>query len=152
MKHLQITLPSNRVHAGFFTLVDEEGVLIMAGRALGKASNKQAAKAGNKSRDSTLPYGDTPTGEYEPASIVKIDPPHPRLGDMWIPLIGRTGDALTASTTGGRTGLGIHAGQVHTDGYLMPTLGCVRQSHRDLNQLWQLIADERINITIYEED
>lgn len=149
---MKITFPSNRIYAGFFTVVDDQGVLLMSGRALGKADNGRARRAGNLSRNSTLPYGDTPTGQYEPAFVVKRDPPHPRIGKAWIPIIGMGGDALIAATTGGRTGLGIHAGRLDTDGRLVPTYGCVRISDRDFDQLWQLVDDEPINIMIVEED
>lgn len=149
--HLDIVLTSNRRYAGFFTLIDSEGVLVLAGRALGKADNGRAATEGNPTRQSTLPYGDTPTGDYKPAHVVKIDPPHRRVGKHWIPISGKSGDALQALVEG-RKGLGIHAGRLDTDGRLVPTYGCVRMSDRDFDQLVLALGDSEVSITVSEED
>jgi len=147
---LKFVLPSNRIYAGFFTLTDNDGVLLMAGRALGKADNGRAAVEGNPLRYSTLPYGDTPTGEYQPSAVIIFDKPHRRVGRGWVPLKGRTGDALTAIKE--RRGLGIHAGRLDTDGRLVPTYGCVRISDRDFDQLTATTAGAIMDIEVTEED
>ncbi len=149
--HLDIILPRDRKYAGFFTLIDSEGVLVLAGRALGKADNGRAVTEGNPARRSVLPYGDTPTGDYHAARMIKLDPPHRRIGKLWIPLKGKSGDALQAIAEGRRK-LGIHAGRLDTDGRLVPTYGCVRFSDRDIEQLWGALNDVEVSITISEED
>lgn len=149
--HLVITLPSDRRYAGYFTLVDNSGQLLMDGRARGKSDNSKAIEHDNPTRNSTQSYGDTPTGEYEEAFITHFNPPHKRLGKAWIAIEGKSGDALIARNNG-RWGIGIHAGRLHTDGTLITTYGCVRLSDRDMDQMCAVIKDDPISITIREED
>lgn len=119
----------------------------MAGRARGKADNGRAAREGNPSRSSLLPYGDAPLGEYADAVVVKTH--NARLGHSWIPIVGTSGDALKA-VENGRTGLGIHAGRSNTDGKLVTTHGCVRLDVIDFKQLAKIMDDEAVSIRIGE--
>lgn len=148
---LVFTFPSDRRYAGYFTLVDEQGVLVMSGRALGKADNARAMKADNPTRDPRKPYGDTPTGIYGPSHFVTPEMPHARLGKYWIPMTGASGDAevVDGST---RWGILIHAGRLHTDGRLIPTYGCIRLSDRDLDQLHDVLGEKFTAIEVREED
>ena len=147
--HLKITLPSNRIHSGFFTLVDGCGTLLLAGRARGKADNGAAKRHNNPTRDPKLPFGDAPLGEYVRARVVLTS--NQRLGESWIPIMGKSGDALKA-VDNGRTGIGIHAGRKDTDGKLVATHGCVRLSERDYEQLVYIVGDEYFDVTIQGED
>ena len=145
--HLDIILPQNRYFAGFFVLRDHHGHLIYAGRARGKADNGRAMRADNPSRDSRLPYGDTPLGEYHETRLTLTH--NISLGDAWFPIEGRSGDALTA-VENGRFGIGIHAGRSNVDGALVTTYGCVRVDRVDFKRLADLVGDEMVSVRISE--
>lgn len=98
---------------------------------LGKADNRRAAEHGNPDRDPVRPYGDTPLGRYD-GKVVRFDLPDKVLGEAWIKLDPKSGEAL-AGLGNGRSGLGIHGGR--GDEKLMPTLGCVRMYDRDFKVL-----------------
>ena len=61
-----VALPADRTKTGTLTLQDDDRETVAGPyTALGKADNEWSAKMGNLSRDSTEPYGDTPTGTYD---------------------------------------------------------------------------------------
>ncbi len=134
---LTVFLPKDRVKMGWFNLLASDDHLLLTGPARGKADNKRAIKAGNPTRDPIKPYGDTPSGEFHACGPVLFSQPHARLGVGWIPLRGKSGDALKAETEGGREGLGLHAGR--GDDMLMATYGCIRVTDTDFDLIDKLI-------------
>ena len=144
MRRILAFLPANRREEGILHLFDHDGVLLHTAACLGKADNKRAADEGNPDRDPCQPYGDTPAGDYKPATLIKFDPPHARMGSAFIPLSGASGDAMRAML--GRTGLGIHAGK--GDGQLVPTYGCVRVRDRDMTVLVKELGSDPVTVTI----
>jgi hypothetical protein len=137
MSKILITLPLDRTQVGTLRVLADDGSTQFGPViALGKSDNETAAAHGNTARDSTLSYGDTPLGNYDPATTlggVTV----PDMGPVIIPLNGISGDALTAKENG-RSGLAIHAGRGDDGGPyegLFPTDGCVRLAQSDMNNL-----------------
>ena len=149
--HLKFVLPLNRARSGYFVATDEEGSLLAHGRCLGRADNRRAAKMGNPERKPRIPWGDTPTGTYEPTTAIMWALESDTYGKGWIPLTGATGDAL-AAVEGGRTGIAIHAGRDYTDGRLVPTYGCLRVSSMDFDQIVTAAAGGEILVTVMTEE
>lgn len=156
---LSITLPpaAFRQRPGFFMLTDDDGRFYLSGYCLGKADNGEALKRGNAARIPTLPYGDTPTGDYGPTRLVLFDHRHARMGIGWIPIEGANGDALVARQKkdradlpdeGARSGLGIHAGRGSER--LVPTYGCVRLKDSDFARLAEIVGERTIEVSIGE--
>lgn len=150
MFRIHVYLPKDRNDAGWLNLAGPDGALRLYNiPCRGKADNERAAREGNPSRDPTRPYGDTPSGTYDPERIVQFDPPHHRLGRWFLPLRGAgggaSGDALLADERG-RTGLGIHAGR--GDGRLITTYGCLRLHDRDMAEIAAIVGAELVTVTI----
>jgi len=144
---LLILLPKNRTIAGHAICLGPHGETLFNCEALGKADGQRAIAENNVGRLSTLPYGDTPLGDYRPSRVISLSPRHPRIGDLWIPLEGETGNALSAMENG-RRGLGIHAGR--GDSRLVPTFGCIRLRDSDLQHIHSLAHDNQFKISIEE--
>jgi len=149
MFKLIATLPHDRRYEGEFRLHNEAGNVVLAGGCLGKADNLRARDEGNPSRDPIQPYGDTPTGGYVPAKVLRYDPPHHRMGTFAIVLNGADGDALQARVLGKRTGLAIHGGR--GDGRLVPTFGCLRLRDRDMAAIARIVGDDLVEVVIQSE-
>ena len=145
---LTINLTQDRAFNGLFTLCDTDGVLLASGRARGKADNGRAIKEGNPSRDSTLPFGDTPTGCYAPTRIRKTRPGS-RMGEYWFHIEGISGDALKARENG-RVGLGVHAGREDTKGWIAATHGCTRLGDTDFKDVHRIVGDSLVSIEVIE--
>ena len=149
MFHLYVELLSDRVQPGTAMLVDAEGDQRGFWSILGKADNGRAARAHNAARHPGLPYGDTPSGIYHPSRIVMFAEEHERIGKGWLPLTGAYGMAKWATTTGGRTGLGLHAGRGNDR--LVPTFGCLRLRDQDFDRLRTIIGDDPIRVIVVEK-
>lgn len=114
---------------------------------LTKADSQRAIEAGNHDRVPSLPYGDTPWGEYMPTQVIIFETPHKRMGAWAIPLVGLSGQALKAMET--RHGLYIHGGR--GSDRLIPTYGCVRLLDDDGEWLVDLVGTATLNIAIHED-
>ncbi|MEN8723845.1 MAG: hypothetical protein ABF335_13285 [Alphaproteobacteria bacterium] len=147
---LTIFLPKDRTKMGWFNLLTGDDHLLMTGPARGKADNQRAIKEGNPMRLPIKPYGDTPSGTFHETSPVTFAKPHGRLGVGWIPLRGKSGDALVAESIGGREGLGLHAGR--GDDHLMATYGCIRVTDSDYDRLDQLIRANGGHVAVTVHD
>lgn len=141
-----IFLPRDRAKQGLLHLFGDDGRFLTGNiRCLGKADNQRAIEAKNPLRDSTRPYGDTPSGTYAPSKVTLFEPVHPRLGKAAILIDGVEGNALIAKEEG-RTGLAIHGGRGN-DG-LVPTYGCVRVLDRDMEKLVMALGDLPVTVEI----
>jgi hypothetical protein len=150
MSKILITLPADRTQVGTLQVLADDGSTQFGPvMCLGKSDNELAAAHGNPTRDSTLPYGDTPLGDYNPTSTlggVTV----PDMGSVIVPLNGIAGDALTAMENG-RSGLAIHAGRGDDGGPyegLFPTDGCVRVAQIDMNNLVSYMGTTTYQISI----
>lgn len=144
---IHITLPRDRRKPGIFRLLDMSDRVLFDAPCLGKADNARAAREGNPTRDPKRPYGDTPTGDYAPARVWRLDPPHRVMGPLVIELEGASGDALQARING-RRGLAIHGGR--GDARLVATLGCIRLRDKSMAEVARLCGDATLHICIEE--
>ena len=148
MSTIVVQLPADRRQKGTLSLVADDGTTVIAGpfQAYGKADGQTAAANGNPTRNTLLPFGDTPLGNYSvpgmeitgdgtgrsthsygPNGAIRLDP------------VG--GDAATAAIAG-RQYLLIHGGDPSTSGALRPTNGCLRLFNADMLSLINSIAVE----------
>lgn len=140
-----ITLPTNRWNTGIIRVETPKGEELFASLCRGKADGQNAAKHGNPSRDPMQQWGDTPTGTYDKTRLVEFAE-RTQLGDAWVPIKGKSGDARTARVNG-RTGLGIHAGRGEK---LMATYGCVRLRQSDFDRFADAVGDRDLDIEVQE--
>jgi hypothetical protein len=152
-------MPKDRMKPGILSLYDDQGTKQHECLCLGKADNAAAAAAGNPSRVTTEPFGDTPIGTYETTSCLVAD--HPKLGKYVINLFGATGDAKEARRINKdkkptRSGLAIHATPpAEIDGSrgedrLIPTNGCVRVLDRDMEIIARCLGNSPVRVEITE--
>lgn len=152
---------ADRALPGRAHLIGKRGELVDSFGILGKADNAKAMAKGNPSRDPLRPYGDTPTGVYEPVRLVDFGDAElakgTAVGSRWFPLVGASGDAAVACgpelmpgvagrIVGGRTGLGLHAGRAGDR--LFPTYGCLRLLESDLEDLCTYVGSELLEVTV----
>ena len=143
---IDIELPFNRLGEGTLRLIGQDGDALLTARCRGKADGRKAAREGNRTRSPLLPYGDTPSGIYQPTRVHHFpQQAKSRLGPAWMPIIGVHGDALAARQNG-RVGLGIHGGR--GDAKLIATYGCVRMLDKDFGRLAELLGDAEVGVTI----
>ena len=142
---VKIYLPFNRWNTGLLAVHDAEHRELFAAPCRGKADGQNAARHDNPNRDSTKPWGDTPTGAYEPTQLVEFAE-RIQLGDAWVPLEGAEGDALKAKQQG-RTGLGIHAGRGEK---LMATYGCVRLRQKAFDRFAEIVEGHELLPTVVD--
>src|SRR5262245_23174974 len=128
-----VTLPADRSKSGSIELRDGRGNTV-AGPfpCLGLADRSAADAHGNHDRIPTLPYGNTPTGDYSIDRIVDSSA-GTRLGDARSQSgylsYGREGVIVMTPTSGdalSRPGIWIHSGDLSGGGELRPTNGCIR--------------------------
>ena len=148
MFHLIAELQEDRATPGRILGYDENGGNCFSAPCLGRADNQRAAQASNARRIAIRPDGDTPTGVYKPARLVRFEREHRRMGIGWLPLDGLFGQCCRALEMG-RTGLGIHAGRGNTR--LVPTYGCIRLLDKDFLELMERAGDQLIRTVIVEK-
>jgi len=130
---IQILLPTNRQKYGTLTCGD------LKAQCCAQSDLMAAIKAGNPSRDSLKPYGNTPLGRYRGTLGAVLQPERSYGPHRVIELQALDGDAL-AATKNGRDGIWIHGGAPAPDGIgLRPTHGCVRLSDRNQGELVALL-------------
>ena len=147
MPTIAISLPNDRTKIGTLQLVADDGTLI-AGPfdAYGKADGQAAKNNANPSRNSLLPFGDTPTGTYMVPGLEATGDGTTRSTHSYGPngairLNPTGGDAATAAIAG-RQFLLIHGGDLNPARQLRPTNGCVRLSDADMVALLNAISVE----------
>lgn len=148
---LLAVLPRDRHRPGALALVDasreEEGShcrLLLAGPwpVLGRAGSDVAGEHGNPTRDPLRPWGDTPLGLYRIGGVQRSKEPARTYGLAYWELIAEDGDALRAVREGGRSGLGLHGGELAPDGEtLRPTGGCLRIEDTTCRELLALMGE-----------
>lgn len=152
---LRVKLPDNRLKTGTLELVDSTTGLRVFGPipALGRGARNVAKDHGNPNGKATLPYGDTPTGNYQVPRVLKSGSgtSHPAdvYGSVGVIVLDPIGGEAAAAKANGRTGLLIHAGrQVATPtplpSHLRATNGCIRVLEPDLAALIQAMKDNAI--------
>ena len=145
--NLLVYLPTDRYLPGFARLCEDGVSLLYDLPCRGKADNRRALANKNPARDPTKPWGDLPSGVFEPARMIRFDPRHRTLGDFAIPLEGAAGDALTAMEEG-RTQLYVHAGRGNDK--LTATYGCLRLFDRDMALLVATIGNRQIKVHVFD--
>ena len=136
------TLPRwpDRGRPGGLVAVDDDGNTIHRCAILGKSDGLRAAKEGNPSRKTILPFGDTPTGLWACVKGSVVAPSSTYGTNPVIKLTPVSGDAVLALK---RRGIWLHGGAPGTAqvyGYLRPTFGCLRVADDDMQQIWALSA------------
>lgn len=110
-------------------------------RARGEADNQNAAKHDNIIEDPTRVGGDHPAGLYLVTQIVPFTPASPTYGPAFVRLDPLGGEALEAKLNG-RTGIGIHGGDLGVNESLRATYGCLRLDNDAVEELLALVAKE----------
>lgn len=148
MPNIAVQLPADRTQTGTLSLVADDRTTVLAGpfQTYGKADGQTAAANGNSTRNTLLPFGDTPLGTYAvPGMEVTGDgtgrSTHSYGPNGAIRLNPTDGDAATAAIAG-RQYLLIHGGDLNAAGALRPTNGCLRLSNADMKSLINSIAVE----------
>lgn len=138
---LRSLLPRNRELPGDFWIDGSDGTCIFGPvRCRGEADNSGAAAHGNVIEDPTKSYGDHPSGLYRIAKVV-WDPTPPRsYGPCFMLLDPKDGEALKAKQNG-RSGIGIHGGDLAGDGTLRVTFGCLRLDNDDAAAVGHLVEE-----------
>ena len=132
-------LPKTGDKTGTFWVTDLGGEIILGPvRFRGEADNARAAKANNPGEDPKQPFGDHPFGVSLVAGIVAVPESDTKkrhsYGPYFISLSPVSGDAWTARQNG-RTGIGLHGGDLAADGSLRATFGCGRLANDALERL-----------------
>jgi hypothetical protein len=149
MPTIAVSLPADRTKLGSLQLLADDGTTLIAGpfSAFGKADGQTANLHGNASRNTLLPFGDTPAGTYAVPGLEATGGATTRSSHSYGPngairLNPTGGDADTAATLGGRQYLLIHGGDLNGSGQLRPTNGCIRLSNADMASLLNAISVE----------
>jgi hypothetical protein len=147
---LDVRLPVNRALAGVADLRSPAGDLLIAALpVLGKADNARAVAKANPQRDPLRVGGDTPTGAYAPARLIRQAGYTNTYGRYKLSLIGVRGDALTAMQNK-RSHLLLHGGHKTKSGKLMPTFGCLRMTDSELAALAAVVKECLIQVLVTE--
>lgn len=140
MSRLFVILPRNRDCCGHIELVSETGKVVCGPfRVAGRSSSLLAAAHQNPSRNSLVPYGDTPTGNY----LVRARIPTGKgtalakeefgsAGALVLEAI--AGDAALADANG-RFNFVVHGGDLAAGSLLRSTVGGLRLNNADLRTL-----------------
>jgi hypothetical protein len=149
---VRIEFSEDRCLVGSLQVFDDAGVLVFGPLdCLGRADSQDALLHGNPARDSTRPFGDTPTGDYQPVQLVT----HSN-GESDLHMYGSypsllldpiSGDALQ-SRVNGRSGLMIHGGTSASNGALRPTHGCVRLSEDNQRNLVSIVPQSALRSSL----
>ena len=145
-----IVLKKNRWEGGTAYLYGPDGRTLLEVPCRGKADGQRAKKATNPERRSIYKYGDTPCGDYEPTTCVRLPEEYEgKLGKYWFALNGEFGDAYVARFLGHRTGLGGHGGKGEE---LRATYGCIRFKDSDMERIAHVCKNQTFRVTIMEID
>jgi L,D-transpeptidase catalytic domain len=140
---VEVTLPSDRTLTGTLQAFDDEGARVLGPvNCLGKADNATAKLHDNPTRDSLIPFGDTPVGTYGIVRLISHtggeSETHTYGTYPSVLLDPKSGLALKAKKNG-RSGIMIHGGAASTGGKLRPTFGCIRLFENDERDLAALV-------------
>lgn len=136
-------LPRDRQQAGQFWMEDAPGNCVFGPvRCRGEADNSGAASHGNPQEDPTRLFGDHPFGTYRILAVRREMSPR-TFGGIGLVLDPIVGEALIAKQNG-RTGLLIHGGDLHPDGRLRETFGCLRVDNATI-QMVALLVEGRLS-------
>jgi len=141
---LKVELSSDRDQIGSLVLF-KHGVRVAGPfRAYGRSDNQRAASHGNPTRDPTLPYCDTPTGQYEVPRAVRTGSgtsySSHSYGSNGALVLRPNGGQAAVAAANGRIGLLIYGGDLGASGKLRATHGCVRLSNSDMAALMTAIV------------
>lgn len=134
-------LPPDRQAEGSVWAVADGNIIWGPERCRGEADNTGAFKAGNVQEDPTRAFGDHPYGVSLVTEIVRKPSPAKSYGPVFIRLNPVSGEAWEAKRNG-RTGIGIHGGDLSPDGDLRATYGCLRLTNEAVLSLAVLIEIE----------
>jgi len=148
MPIIVVQLPADRTQKGTLSLVADDGATVIAGpfQTYGKADGQTATANGNPSRNTLLPFGDTPLGTYSVPGMEVTGDGTGRSAHSYGPngaiRLNPTGGNAATAAIAGRQYLLIHGGDLNAAGALRPTNGCLRLSNADMVSLITSIAVE----------
>lgn len=132
-------LPPDREAEGQFWVTNSAGQIIFGPvRCRGEADNSGAKAHANVQEDPERAYGDHPSGLYHIVNVAHNPIPAHSYGPVFIRLDPRDGEALQAKLNG-RTGIGIHGGDLGPGEMLRATFGCLRLENDAVQQVATLI-------------
>jgi hypothetical protein len=141
---LAIELPANRDRCGELRLLDDQEKTVCGPfPAAGRAGDPPPGGHGNRARNPLFRYGDTPTGAYRVASILRSGPrtgfPTPQWGPEGIIVLEPVGGDAAIAEANGRFHILICGGDLSRDGLLVSTSGGLRLSNPDMRALMRTL-------------
>jgi len=137
-------LPPDRFAEGQFWVTDDDGAILFGPvRCRGEADNSGAIAHGNPLEDPLKAFGDHPAGVCKLTEILWHPVPVHSYGPAFFRLDPISGEALDAKQQG-RSGIGIHGGDLGSDGSLRPTFGCLRLTNADCQAVADMVEPVRI--------
>jgi hypothetical protein len=138
---LHAMLPPNREAEGTIWGTEDGRVVFGPFRCRGEADNAGALKANNVQEDPERAYGDHPFGVYRITEVVRAPKPERSYGPAFLRLNPVSGEAWEGRRNG-RTGLGIHGGDLGAGGILRATYGCLRVDNDVADRLADLVEKQ----------
>lgn len=140
MHKLIVTLPRNRDFEGSLRLEDHNGRLLAGPFAVcGRADGEMARRYGNSSRQTVLPFGDTPLGRYRMAGVLpsgaRTSLPAERFGPYGVIVLRPMAGEAALADANGRFYIVIQGGKLGPGRRLRPTSGSLRLADKDQKRL-----------------
>jgi hypothetical protein len=135
-----VDLPDDRDNTGVLRLVDATGKKLAGPYPVfGRSDQATAEKHGNKSRDPLMPFGNTPTGEFQVPRAFSVGDGTNYKASSYGPraafVLNPSGGQALLAKKNGRVGLLIHGGALGAHGRLRATHGCLRMKNEHLEEL-----------------
>ncbi len=153
MRKLIVTLPPNRDLEGTVHLEEDGELLAGPFPVCGRADSKAAERHGNPSRNTLLPFGDTPLGLYRVLGILPSGfgtaLPKKQFGPHNVLVLQPAGGDAALADANGRFHTLIQGGKEGRGKKLLPTNGSLRLRDKDQKRLMLAMdADENIECEV----
>ncbi len=139
-----VRLPDNRDYAGRLHVENAAGKRLAGPFPIcGRANDPMARDSKNPTRDSILPFGDTPLGGYQVQKIIgsgdQTAYSSEEFGSSGIILLQPASGEAALADANGRFGFFIQGGALSRNGRLRPADGSLRLSNRDQRKLVSIL-------------